>query len=98
MCPQLKVQGAPIQFAPPVFAAQLEDWCESGIMPEQDRPNNRLLRAILFNDLALTIALASSQDWELIRDTQRWLWNHAPVESYGSRHRVTHWHGLGGQQ
>lgn len=86
MCPQLKVQGAPIQFAPPVFAAQLEDWAESGLPPDSE-----LLRAILDNDLGHTIAASGLPEWELIRQTQRWLWNHAPPQSYGSKYHVVRW-------
>lgn len=84
MSPQLKVQGAPIQFAPTVFAAPLEDWTESGIAPDDE-----LLRAIIDNDLGHTVALKPS--WKLVRDTTVWLWNHAPPQCYGSRFHVARW-------
>jgi hypothetical protein len=86
MSPQLKVQGAPLQWAPPVFAAKLDDWVESGLPPDSE-----LLRAILDNDLGHTIAVSSSTEWELIRETQRWLWNHAPPQCYGSKYHVVRW-------
>jgi hypothetical protein len=99
MSPQLKVQGAPIQFAPKEFASQLDDWIESGILPDRDQPNNRLLRAILCNDLSLVIALATAtQQWPLVIDTMRWLWNFAPPQSYGSRRIVATWELMGARE
>jgi hypothetical protein len=86
MSTELKVHGAPIQFAPRVFAAQLDDWAESG-----NAPQSELLRAILDNDLGHTIAVSNSTEWEVIRETQRWLWNHAPVQCYGSKYHVVRW-------
>lgn len=84
MCPQLKVQGAPIEHAPQRFAAQLEDWTESGILPDDE-----LLRAIIENDLAHTVALKPS--WKLVCDTQVWLWNWAPRQCHGSRYHTMRW-------
>ena len=82
-----------------MFAAQLEDWVESGILPDRDLPNNRLLRAILCNDLGLVIALSTStQQWPLVIDTMRWLWNFAPPQSYGSRRIVSTWELMGGRE
>jgi len=84
MVSQLKVQGAPIQFAPKRYAAQLEDWTESGIAPDDE-----LLRAIIDNDLGHTVALKPS--WKLVRETLFWLWNHAPPQCYGSKYHVVRW-------
>jgi hypothetical protein len=84
MVSQLKVQGAPIEHAPQRFAAQLEDWTESGIAPDDE-----LLRAIIDNDLGHTWALKPS--WKLVHETLVWLLNWAPKQSYGSRYHTTRW-------
>jgi hypothetical protein len=86
MYSQLKKVGVPIQFAPRVFAGQLDDWLESGIPPR-----NELLQAILENDLGHAIALTGSANWPLVHDTLIWLWNFAPPQCHGSQYHTKRW-------
>lgn len=92
MVSQLKLRGAPIQFAPNAFAIQLANWIESGIAPD-----NELLHAILSNDLGHTVALTGTTSWLLVHDTLVWLWKFAPPHCYGSKAHVMRWEQMGGR-
>lgn len=81
----LKVRGAPVEFAPEIFAAELANWIERGKLPR-----DALLAAILRNDLAHTIAITGS-NWPLVHATQVWLWNFAPPDCFGSGWAVWSW-------
>jgi hypothetical protein len=91
---QLKVHGAPLRFAPEVFAAELSEWINLG-----EAPDNDLLAAILRNDLHGAIALtADYASWRLIRETLIWLVNFAPIECFGSVDNVRIWMDRGGAE
>jgi hypothetical protein len=93
MVSQLKVRGAPLGFAPHVFAVQLTNWIEFGVAPD-----SRLLHAIINNDLGRTVALiGSAPAWLLVHDTLFWLWKFAPPDCYGSRAAVKRWEEMGGR-
>jgi hypothetical protein len=73
--------------APPTFIAELNRWLSSGVWPR-----DQLLQAILQNDLAHAVAIAGpANEWQLVHLAMVWLWNHAPVGSYGSPERCRAW-------
>jgi hypothetical protein len=91
---QLKIRGAPLKFAPEVFAAELGEWINFREPPDDD-----VLAAILKNDLARVIALtAGPNTWMLVQATLRWLWNFAPPGSYGSAEAFKTWRDSGGAE
>ena len=92
MPPELKVRGVPLHFAPEGFQADLDAWISSGALPDDN-----LLIAILRNDLAAIVGLSkSAATWPMVHDTQVWLWNFAPPQSYGSAEAVAKWQRRGG--
>ena len=92
MSSQLKLRGPALRFAPEEFQAELLAWLNLG-----DLPDDKLLTAILANDLMQVFALAP-HNWALVHATITWMLNFAPPGSYGSAQAVTAWHGCGGLQ
>lgn len=63
----------------------LERYIENGLPP------GHFLTAVLTNDLFGAFNRADEENEKAVGDYVRWLYNHAPVQCWGSRDAVTNW-------
>ena len=77
-------------YIPDRMMGGLERYINDGIMP------GHFLTAVLENDLMAACSRADSENMKNIRAYAAYLWNEAPIGSYGSRAKVMEWSEAGG--